>query len=86
MIASVWPAGSPEVFNLARRGAAGRLISIAGSEPVQALLNPFSEFVGFRAELVVGKLLHLRFEGVDRLDVGPQRLDNALVLGPENLA
>ena len=52
----------------------------------QPLLDALPELICFGAQFGVGKLLHLRFEGVDRLDPGHQALDDPLVLCPKDLA
>ena len=55
-------------------------------QTAQTLLNALAKFSGLRAQLSVGQLLDLRLERIDRLDVRHQRLNDTLVLGPENLA
>jgi hypothetical protein len=52
----------------------------------QSILDSLPELVGLSAQLVVRELLHLRFEGIDGLNSRHQALDDALVLGPKDLA
>ena len=52
----------------------------------QTVLNSLPELVRLGAQFGVGELLHLRFEGIDRLDPGHQALDDPLILGPKDLA
>ena len=51
----------------------------------QPLLNALPEFVRFGAQFGVSELLDLGLKRVDRLHFRHQPLDDALVLGPENL-
>ena len=67
---------------LAALGLGPRFIGNLGN----ALLYPAAEFVRFGPQFLVAKLLHLRLEGVNRLHVGQQSLDLALVFGPEDLS
>jgi hypothetical protein len=52
----------------------------------QPFLNSLPELIRLGAQFGVGELLHLRFEGIDRLDPRHQALDDPLVLGPKDLA
>ncbi len=52
----------------------------------ETLLNTGAKLRRLGAEFVIGELLRLRLEGVDRHDARLQALDLALVLRPENLA
>ena len=55
-------------------------------DTTQPLLNALPELFRLSAELVVGELPHLRFEGIDGLDPGYHALDDPFVLGPKDLA
>ena len=48
--------------------------------------QPFLELLGPQGELGIRKLLHLRFQRIDRLDPRLEALELALVLGPDDLA
>ena len=52
---------------------------------VETLLNAVAELVGFGAQLLVRKLLHLGFERTHILDLRHHTLDVALVLGAKDL-
>src|SRR6185369_12797897 len=51
----------------------------------KAVLDLLTELVSLGAQLLVGKLLHLRLERIDRQNARHQSLDLALVLGAKNL-
>jgi hypothetical protein len=53
---------------------------------LQTLLNASAKFFGLGAQLVVGELLHLRFERGNGFDPGEQALDFALIAGAEDFA
>ncbi len=42
----------------------------AAGDMAQPLLNTLAELVGFRAQFIVGELLHLRLESINRFDPG----------------
>jgi hypothetical protein len=75
-------------FGVLGAAAFSRLIrcGLARSKAAHPLLNALAELVSLGAQFIVRELLDLRFERVDRPNVRHQRLDDALVLGPENLA
>jgi hypothetical protein len=49
-----------------------------------AIFDPRLELGGLAAQLVVGELFHLRFEGIDGLDLGLEALHLAVVGGAED--
>ena len=59
-----------------------RLVGYLG----KAILNSLPEVLGLAAQLLVGKLLDLRLQRIDRQDARHQPLDLAFVLGAEDLA
>jgi len=58
----------------------------AARHTTQTILNSLTELVRLSAQFSVRELLGLRFESIDSLDLGHQTLDDALVLGPKDLA
>ena len=74
------------IFRVCRRFTCSGRIPVAPSHPAQPFLDALPELVRFGAQFLVRELLHLGLERVDGLYVGHQRLDNALVLRPKNLA
>ena len=74
------------IFRSCHCATSRRRIPVAPSQPIQPFLDALPEFVRLGAQFGVREFLHLGFERVDGLYIGPQRLDDALVLRPKNLA
>jgi len=72
------------LFRIGSHFDAGLWAAIPDSHPAQPFLDALAEFVGFSAHFGVREFLHLGLERVDGLDLGYQRLDDALVLRAKN--